>query len=114
MSKIISATDYGNRKVIVVCLNPDDPEAVHAGGTAHTGAAPAGTDPSLKSWEWCQDCTYNWRIIQVVWTGQELYKPAGDGSLVLKADTDLLNEIGTQLPVSQSSATISALVGVDL
>ena len=53
MSKIISATDYGNRKVIVVCLNPDDPEAVHADGTAHTGAAPAGTDPSLKSWEWC-------------------------------------------------------------
>jgi len=116
MTTIIKATDYGYRKVVAVCLNHDDSEAVHSDGTAHpsTEGPPAGTDPSLKSWEWCQDCIYNWQIIRFDWTGEELYKRSSSGSRILKSDTDLLNEINARIPASQSPATISTLEGVDL
>lgn len=112
--KIIRAMDYGYRKVIVVCLNPDDPEAVHSDGTTHTGAPPAGTDPALKPWEWCQDCTYNWQLLEFVWTDKELYKRSSSGSRILKSGTDLLNELKSRLPAPQSPETIFTLVGVDL
>ena len=37
MAKIIKATDYGNRKVIGVCLNPEAPEWVHKVGEQQVG-----------------------------------------------------------------------------
>ena len=114
MAKIISATDYGNRKVVRVCMNPDDPESVHSDGAPHNGAPPAGTDPTLKSWEWCQDCTYNWQVLEFVWTGEELYKRSANGSRIPKSDTDLLNEVAAGLPIERSPVAITTLVNVDL
>lgn len=71
--KIIQATDYGSRKVVRVIMNGNDPEAVHADGSAHEGRAinpeavvrvrnywaEFGRQPT--SWEWCPACRYNWK-----------------------------------------------------
>ena len=73
--KIIHAADYGFRKVIRVCVNPEDPESVHSDGSPHTGVAPPGTDPALKPWEWCPDCRYNWQVEEFVWTDREQCTP---------------------------------------
>ena len=112
--KIIKATDYGYRKVIVVVLNSDEPEAVHGDGTAHTGAPPMGTDLSLKPWEWCHDCRYNWQLREFLWTGDELYTRRKDGTRRVKTDAELVSEIKTALQPPTPATTLAALVGRDL
>ena len=114
MPTIISAVDYGFRKVIQACLNPDQPESIHPDGSPHTGTPPLGTDPTLKPWEWCQDCRYNWEVQEFIWTGEELYKRGSDGRRIQKNNTDLLNEIRGQLTTPGTSESISPLVNVEL
>ena len=111
--KIIKAMDYGFRKVIVVCLNPEDPEAVHGDGSPHTGAAPVGTDPSLRSWEWCHDCRYNWQVREYVWTGDKLYTAQEDGQRRKKTDVELLAEIRRDLQALPQPVPIQEHAGTD-
>lgn len=82
--KIISAADYGYRKVVRVLVNPDDPEAIHADGSPHTGDPTTDRDIARvaafrtefgrepTSWEWCEDCRYNWDVREFTFTGTEL------------------------------------------
>ena len=97
MVKIISAMDYGYRKLIRVCMNPEQPGSVHEDGTEHTGSPPAGTDPNLKAWEWCHDCRYNWQVRELTWTGEEMFMYRKDGTRRLKTNSELLAEIREQL-----------------
>ena len=115
MSTVIKATDYGYRKVIQVCSNPDDPEAVHVDGRPHTGEPSEGTDPALKSWEWCSDCQYNWDVREFVWTGEELYiTPEGEERRA-KTDDELVAEIKDQLAKeTPKAAAIPTLEGVTI
>ena len=92
------ATDLGPRRIIRVCLNPQDPESVHPDGSPHTGQPPAGTTPGLKPWEWCHDCRYNWVIREFTWTGDQLYTHAKDGTRgKAKTNTQLLAEMKQRL-----------------
>ena len=48
--KVISAKDYGSRKVIRVCLNPDDPEYVGQDGLRQKlTVAPGPTRPERST-----------------------------------------------------------------
>ena len=114
MPTIIAATDYGYRKVVRVCLNPQDPESVHADGSPHTGKAPDGTDPSLKPWEWCSDCRYNWRVQEFIWTGEELYTTSGSGKRRAKTNAELIKEMEAKRYTAGAPAEITRLAGITL
>lgn len=83
--RIISAKDYGFRKVFKVAANPDHPQWVHehtagegiarrglgtfaAAPPQHTGdtaeAATMGVEP-------CHECRYNWRTYQRIYRGDD-------------------------------------------
>ena len=117
--KTLSAIDYGYRKVIRVVLNPNDPESVHADGTAHQGAAPAATVTAFKAqngrtpraWEWCHECRYNWQEIEFIWDGDEMYHHAPDGTRTLKTDDQLVAEIQLRLQPAPSAQAIVGLEG---
>ena len=114
--RILRATHYPHvpRTVIVVCENPEDPESIHPDGSPHSGSPPPATDLSLSPWEWCHDCTYNWRVREFLWTGHELYTTSSSGKRRLKTNAELLKEIRTQLPPQQPATEISGLVGLTL
>ena len=114
MPKIISASSYGFRTAIKVVMNPDDPEAVHEDGTPHSGQPPTGTDPNLRSWEWCHDCRYNWQVREFVWTGDELYTRQEDGSRVVKTNDELVAEIESRLQPAPAASEISGLLNLNL
>ena len=114
MPKIVHAANYGFRKVIRVCMNPNDPESVHADGTPHTGSPPLGTLPGLKPWEWCHDCRYNWDVREFVWTGDELTTYGKTGKRRAKTDAELLAEIGSRLVAQPPVKQISGLLGVNV
>lgn len=80
--KILTATDYGDRKVIVVCLNSDALEWVHKEGAV--GCNPlVAPNPALKHWEWCHNALYNWKLKEHIFEGRN-YK---------KTDTEILAEV---------------------
>ncbi len=112
--KIIQAKDYGFRKVIRVVLNPEDPESVHPDGQPHTGPAPKGTPKSLKPWEWCHDCRYNWQVIEQVWTGEELYTLDESESIRLKTNDELIEEIKVSLQAQPAPTDIYQLIDLTL
>ena len=91
--KIIKAKDYGYRVVAVVVLNPDDPDSVHADGSPHTDAPPAGTPADARPFEWCTTCFYNWQEQEFTWDGDALFKEDG----TRKNEGDLLAEISVKL-----------------
>lgn len=112
--RVLRAKDYGNRKIITVALNPDDPEAVHVAlnGTksAHTGTAPAGKE-ALKTQEWCIDCVYNWQEFEMIWTGNELYS-SGPGRSA-KTEAQLIAELKAAYAATNTgvSRNIGSLTG---
>ena len=63
--RVIKATNYGFRKVICVCLNPDDPEYAHQDGTQHP--------PSNVNGCPTKTCHYNWNVREFIWTVEEMY-----------------------------------------
>lgn len=97
MAKILTAKDYHDRILIRVCLNPNDPEVVHADSNPHTGQAPAGTPSSLKPWEWCEECRYNWDVREFTWTGPERYTTTKTSKVRLKTNAELLAEVKAEL-----------------
>jgi hypothetical protein len=113
--KITKATHYPDmlRTVIVVVLNPDDPEVVHADGSAHTEAAPPGKE-GLNSWTWCHDCRYNWKKREFIWDKEQLKKEDSSGEMIDKTDADLLAEIVEILAVASTPTapvTLTSIVG---
>lgn len=89
--KIISAIDYGDRSVIRVCMNPDDPEWIHLVGDQVRGSdrlptfGPDGAAllitssvvPSGETGETCPNCRYNWAVKEFIFDG-----PDRDGQTV--------------------------------
>lgn len=111
MAKILSATNSGWRKVIKVCTNPDAPQWVHPDGSTapntHTGFEhQVAGDVTL-----CQDCRYNWKVREFIWTGDTELKKVVDGVLVNKTDDDLANEVAAALAAASTTTTnIASLV----
>ena len=114
MATIIAATDYGYRKVVRVCLNPQDPESVHTDGAPHAVKAPPGTDPALKPWEWCKDCQYNWHVQEFIWTRDELYTTSSSGKRRLKTNAELLKEMEAARSTAGPPTEMAGLSGTTL
>ena len=95
MGKILTATDYGSSKVVRVVMNPDDPQWIHADGSAapddHTG------DGAESGKTVCSDCRSNWVIRELVWRGKAI------------TDQALLAEVKVAL-AAKTSQSITALV----
>ena len=101
--KIIKATDYGFRIVLVVCHNPDDPHWVHRQGDVVRDAqnlpvlGSAGSvrliDQTIEHIEsdgtTCHQCRNNWDITEIVLDGLEGYTSGPDGKLDRIPDEDL-------------------------
>ncbi len=104
--KVISAKDYGSRKVIRVCLNPDDPEYVGQDGTT------AKADGS--SWSNEAGAKYNRDVREYTWTGAEMYKTTPKGQHRFKTDGELLNEIKERLQPPDAPSDILPLVGREI
>lgn len=113
MPKILTAKTYPEipRMVVTVVLNPDEPEALHADGKAHTGSPPVGTPAGLKSWEWCPNCRYNWQVVEKVWTGAELLNPDKTPKTNDQLIAELQNHVAKALP---TVTTLTALEGATL
>ena len=106
MPTIISAKDYGYRKVIRVCLNPDAPQYVHTDHSPHPARNVNG----------CQrdDCHYNWTIRGFVWTQDEMYTESPTGKQRLKTNDQLLKEIKDFLEPATAPSDIRNLAGVTI
>ncbi len=82
--RIVSATDYGFRKVIRVVMDDAIPEWVHPSdaGAPHTPATARGPgpdrgtrgplDPSLDAGTECHSCVFNHDMREFIFTGEEL------------------------------------------
>ena len=106
MTKIVKATDYGYRRVIRVCLNPDAPEFIHDDVTPHPSNNPNGCPT--------QTCQYNWEIREFVWSGEEMYTTTSSGRRRRKTSSELVDEIKSSLTVAPIPAQIPGLVGLTL
>ena len=107
MARIIKATDYGNRKVITVELNPNDPEYDHSDGTTH----PAQNTDGCVNVADVPGCRYNRQVREFVWTAEELYTQTAAGQRRAKTDLELLGEVSAALAPASSAAQIPDLVG---
>lgn len=116
--RIIDAKDYPNipRRVVTVVLNETDPETIHADGSPHV-APPATPEQraradsiraefgrEAKAWEWCQDCTFNWRIEEFTFSREDLQvnlnkwgNPVHDGQEVVSARDKTWDELYTEV-----------------
>ena len=110
--KIIKATDYGFRRIVRVVTNDTDSEVVHSDGSAHRGdpttpeeiarvdayVTEFGIQP--QSWEWCSNCTYNWKVEEFTFTREELQvglnkweNPVHDGQEVISTRDNTWDEL---------------------
>lgn len=114
--RIVSATDYGFRKVFRVVMNdsipewihPIDDDAVHTPDTARgpfitdplTGVVTAGLlDRSLQAGTECHACVFNHDVREFIFTREEFQveDPPGSGTLRNKTDGELVVEIQLSL-----------------
>jgi hypothetical protein len=114
--KVIKADDYGFRKVIVVCYNPNDPEYIHLDSTPHPASAVNGCSHSRDAVTGLEDesvpgCRYNWKVREFVWNGEEAYTTTSTGRRKLKTNTELLDEIKPRLAVLSEAKQIAGLLG---
>lgn len=109
--RIISATDYGFRKVIRVVMNDAIPEWVHPidGGAPHTpqtargpflpDGTPGPLDPTLAAGTECHACVFNWDVREYTFTREELQieDPPDSGIFRNKTNSELVIEIQLRL-----------------
>ena len=103
--RILSATDYGFRKVFRVLMDDALPEWVHPidGGAAHTAAtardANGALDPSLRPGTECHSCVFNRDVREYTFTREELQieAPPDSGVFRNKTDAELVVEIQLRL-----------------
>lgn len=110
--RILSATDYGFRKVIRVVMDDALPEWVHPidGGLAHTSltargpaivdpvtgeTAPGPLDSSLQAGTQCHACRFNHDVREFTFTREELEIEDSPGSGTFRPKTN--NELVTQI-----------------
>jgi|TARA_Y100000296_G_scaffold73413_1_gene90889 hypothetical protein len=104
MGKIISAKDYGYRKVIRAVVNPDDSEWVHADGSDSPSDHTGNTADPDKSKTVCHDCTRNWVIREFVFEGADLNK----------TDAQLQEVVTAEIAAPPAAKDISSLIDVKL
>lgn len=111
VKRIVSAIDYGFRKVIRVVMDDAIPEWVHPidGGAAHVptnargpflpDGTPGPLDPSLQAGTECHACVFNHDVREFIFTGEEIQieDPAGSGVFRNKTDSELVIEIQFRL-----------------
>lgn len=128
--RIISATDYGFRKVIKVVMNDAIPEWVHPidGGATHTPVTargpfifdettgikiPGSLNPSLQAGVECHSCVFNHTIREFIFTGEELLVEdlPGSGTFRHKTNDELVAEIEFRLLARPPAIPIGPLTG---
>lgn len=126
--RVISATDYGFRKVIRLLMDDLIPEWVHPGddGAPHTPATargafvrdlitglvtPGPVDPSLEAGTECHACVFNHDVREFIFTGEELQveEPPGSGTFRNKTDVELVTEIQIRLLPAPAPTPIRSL-----
>jgi len=114
--KILTATHYPStsRTAINVIENPDDPEFVHLDSSSHpsgnTAGCPHSRNDAGKENPAVPGCRSNWRITEYLWTGDELYNIAEDGTKTAKSEAELLVELKARVGSSASTSTLSTLI----
>ena len=113
-AKIVTSLDFGYRKVIRVCLNPDEPKFVHADGSLHpTPGAPARGEngcPHSRDVVTGQEnrlvpgCQYNHKIVEYVFEGKWLKA----------TDEELVAEVKRRVALLAPGKTIPGLVGIEV
>jgi len=103
--KIIKATSYDFRTVIVVSHNPSEPEYVHSDSSAHplanvNGCTPDEGQPNV--------CTFNHQLQEFIWDGHEQYENG-----VLRNPESFWAEICESCIPSPEPETITELVGLE-
>lgn len=121
--RILSATDYGFRKVIRVVMNDAIPEWIHPidAGAAHSpgnargpflpDGSPGPLDPSLAAGTECHACVFNHDVQEFTFTREELQieDPPDSGVFRNKTDTELVVEIQLRLTAAPPPVPIGAL-----
>ncbi len=121
--RILSATDYGFRKVIGVVMNDAIPEWIHSidAGAPHTPATargaflpdgtPGALDPSLRPGIECHACVFNHDVREYTFTREELQieDPPDSGVFRNKTDSELVVEIQFRLLPVPSPVPIGPL-----
>lgn len=122
--RIVSATDYGSRKVIRVVMDDAIPEWVHPidNGAPHLPAnargpfLPDGTpgplDPSLQAGTECHACVFNQDVREYIFTREELQveDPPDSGIFRNKTDAELVVEIQLRLIPAPPATPIGPLI----
>ncbi len=106
MAKIIKATDYGYRKVIRVCSNPEEPEYVHQDSTQHPISNVNGYP--------VETCHYNWNVREFVWSREEMDTTTSTGKVRRKTNAELMKQIQSELAAVPSPTQIPGLAGLTL
>lgn len=127
--RILTAIDYGFRKVFRVVLDDSGPEWVHPDGSPHTdatGRGPAKPDGTpgdlvlgLAPGTECHDCRYGWDVRECVFTGDELVVRWQGGKKKqwrsrAKTNDELLAEVRVLLAPAAPPKAIAALEGATL
>ena len=103
--KVIKATNYGFRTVVVVSHNPNDPEYVHSDDSLHPLANINGC---TSDEEQPNVCTFNHRLQEFIWDGDEQYE---DG--ILRTPESLWDEICEKCLPSPNPEVIVGLIGLE-
>lgn len=121
--RIISATDYGFRKVIRVVMDDAIPEWIHPGdgGGTHTAATARGPrdvddnpgvlDPTLRAGTECHACVFNQDVREFTFSREEfeIEDPPGSGLLRNRSDLELVTEIQLGLTPAPPATPIGPL-----
>lgn len=103
--KVIKATSYGFRTVIVISHNPNDSDYVHSDDSAHplanvNGCSPGEGEPNV--------CTSNHQLQEFIWDGPAQYE---DG--ILRNPESFWAEICESCIPPPEPETIAELVGLE-
>jgi len=71
--KVLTAKDYGYRKVVRVLINDQDPQWIHDDGTPDIGHTGDTEDPDQTKTV-CGDCRNNWNVFEAQFDGDALLK----------------------------------------
>lgn len=104
--KVVKATRYGFRTVIVVCHNPDEPEYVHSDGSAHPSLNVNGCASGAGE---SHVCTSNHRFQEFVWDGAAQYDDDG----ILITPESLWAEICDKCVAPSDPEEMGSLIGLN-
>ena len=105
--KVINATQYGFRTVVVVCHNPDEPEYIHRDDSAHPADNVNGC-PSPLAEDEPNVCRLNHRIEEFIWDGPDQYEEG-----ILRTPESFWAEICEQCVSPPDPEEMGSLIGLE-